>query len=63
MRKEDYLETKVINGQMVNIGMDDYGQCYYFEYIDKNGQLKEMSCGTYNFDYIEEIEYFMTHLK
>ena len=59
MKKEEYVETKVINGHMVNIGLDDYGQCYFFEFVDPDGELREVSCGTYNFNYEEEIEYYM----
>ena len=62
MKREDYIETKIINGHMVNIGMDDYGQCFYFEFMDKNNKLIEKSCGTYNLNYMEEIEYYMCHL-
>ena len=58
MKQEDYIETLVINGHIVPVGMDDYGQCYYFEYLDENGQLQEMGCGTYNFNYKREIESF-----
>ena len=58
MKQEDYVETLVINSHIVPVGIDDYGQCYYFEYLDKNGQLQEMSCGTYNFNYKREIESF-----
>lgn len=61
MRIEDYLETKVIDSQMVNIGADDYSQCFYFEYVE-NGELKEAICSTYNYDYMEEIEGFIKRL-
>lgn len=37
-------------GKRIRVYDDDYGQCYYFIY---NG--KPYSCGTYNFDYIDEI--------
>ena len=62
MKREDYIESKVINGYLVNIGIDDYGQCYYFEFLNKEGKLEEVSCGTYNLDYMEEIDYYMNHI-
>ena len=58
MRREDYVETVIYNGQMINVGIDDYGQCYYLEFVDKNtGKLTEVGCGTYNSDYMGEIEW------
>ena len=57
MRKEDYLETIVYNGKMINLGDDDYGQQYYIEFVDDNGELQEIGCGAYNFDYMRVIEY------
>ena len=57
MKDTDYIKTIVVNDRMVNIGLDDYGQCYYFEYYDEEEkELKDVSCGTYNFNYEEEIE-------
>ena len=58
MKPEEYVETLVVNGRVVPVGMDDYGQCYFFEYVDHNGELKEMGCGTYNEHYKEEIQAF-----
>lgn len=59
MKKSEYVKTVVLGGKMINIGLDDYGQCYFFEFVDQNGELKEMSCGTYCFDYMQEIkDYF-----
>lgn len=59
MKKSEYVKTIVLDGKMINVGLDDYGQCYFFEFVDKNGELKEMSCGTYCFDYMQEIkDYF-----
>ena len=59
MKKSEYVKTIVLDGKMINIGLDDYGQCYFFEFVDQNGELKEMCCGTYCFDYMQEIkDYF-----
>jgi len=63
MQREDYAETLVIDGRLVPVGLDDYGQCYYFEYVDENGQLQEMSCGSYNFNYKQEIKDFLSLLS
>lgn len=57
MNKEDYIKTVEIDGIKVDIGMDDYGQCYYFEYTDKDGEFHQYSCGTYNMDYMFDILY------
>lgn len=34
MKQEEYLKTMVYNGHMVNIGVDDYGQQYFLEYVE-----------------------------
>ena len=61
MKKEDYLKSIVIDDTLVNIGIDDYGQCYYFEYYDtKERQIKEVSCGTYCTNYEQEIKDYFT---
>lgn len=58
MKQSEYIKTIVLDGKMINIGLDDYGQCYFFEYV-KDGTLKEVSCGTYCPDYMQEIkDYF-----
>ena len=41
---------------MINVGLDDYGQQYFLEYVE-DGVLKEAGCGAYNEHYMEEIEY------
>ena len=55
MKQEDYVETLDVKGKKVDVGLDDYGQCYYFEFEDDNGDIKEVSCGTFNGDYVGEI--------
>ena len=54
MRKEEYVESVKVGDIKVDIGIDDYGQCYFFEYLD-NGELKEVCCSPYNLLYMEEI--------
>ena len=51
MKQEEYVKTIVVYDKMVNIGMDDYGQQYFLEYVDETGQLVEVGCGAYNFDF------------
>jgi predicted SAM-dependent methyltransferase len=51
MKQEEYVKTIVVYGKMVNVGMDDYGQQYFLEYINENGQLIEVGCGAYNYDF------------
>lgn len=52
-----YVESVICNGFLVNVFLDDYGQQYFYQYLDKNGKLQEISCGSYNFDYLSAIEY------
>jgi len=52
--KDEYVRTICVEGIMVDIGMDDPGQQYFYEY-DLNGKHYEKGCGAYNFDYIETI--------
>lgn len=53
MKQEEYVKTIVVYGKMVNIGMDDYGQQYFIEYVNDRGELVETGCGAYNHDYEE----------
>ena len=57
MLRDEYIETLVLNGKMINIGIDDAGQCYFVEWVDKDGNIQQESCGTYNFHYKEYAEY------
>lgn len=54
MKQEEYVKTIVIYGKMINVGMDDYGQQFFLEYVDDNGELQEIGCGAYNSD-IEDV--------
>ena len=56
MRKDEYLKTVYVDGKKVDIGMDDYGQSYFFEW-EEDGEIKSQGCGTYNFDYMSCIMY------
>ena len=62
MNRKDYVGSLAIKGQLVNVGMDDYGQCYYFEYYDKDeNKILERSCGAYNDLFIDDIVYFFDY--
>lgn len=56
MRRDEYIETIVFNGQMINVGIDDYGQTYFLEYVNKDGELVEDCVGAYETDYKSYIE-------
>jgi len=61
--QDTYIETLVVYDKMVNVFLNDYGQCYWFQWVD-NGELKSNSCGTYNSNYREEIEeYFKPEVE
>lgn len=51
MKRDEYIETVVYKGHMVNVGIDDAGQQYFLEYVDKAGNLQEVGCGAYNVSY------------
>ena len=57
MKPEEYVKTFNINGKEIKLGLDDYGQCYFIEWIDDNGETQSTGLGTYNFHYMEEIYY------
>ena len=56
MQRDEYIKTVVFNGIMINVGLDDYGQTYFIEYIE-DGELKEESVGSYIADYEDYIEW------
>lgn len=62
MKKEEYVTTVVYNGHLINVGIDDYGQQYFLEYL-KDGKLEEVGCGAYNSEYMQEIEYLFGEPK
>lgn len=47
---DEYIETIIVKGHMVNVFMNDPGQCYWLQW-QEDGILKSESCGTYNTDY------------
>ena len=63
MKQEEYIKTIVVYGKMVNIGMDDYGQQYFLEFLNDNGELVEIGCGLYNTDYEYAAKSIIDHRK
>lgn len=51
MKKEEYVKTIVVNGHMVNVGLDDCGQTYFLEYVNDKGELVEDCVGAYETNY------------
>lgn len=55
MKKEEFRESKLVKGKLVNVGVDDYGQQFFIEY-EQDGKLQEVGCGCYVADYDTFIE-------
>ena len=56
MTKDEYVTTFYVNGKKADVGIDDYGQCYFLEW-EENGEKKEASLGTYNTEIVEGVFY------
>ena len=56
MKKEEYIKTMSINGNSIDLGIDDYGQQYFIEWEDSDGK-HEMGLGAYNMNYMSDILY------
>lgn len=54
---QPYICSYICNGKLVNVFMDDYGQQYFYEYVDDEGNLQSVGCGAYAFDYEAQIEH------
>ena len=59
MKQEEYVRTIAYKVRMFNLGLDDYGQQYFIEYVDSEGNLQEFGVGAYCSDYMEAIEYIV----
>ena len=59
MTKEEYIGTLNLNGTKVDVGIDDYGQQYFFEFIDSQGNFQEIDCGAYNFCWLDDLLYMV----
>lgn len=55
MKSEEFVKKLKVRDKIVKVGLDDYGQCYFFEYIDDNGKTQEVCCSSYNPYYKDEI--------
>lgn len=55
MTKEEYIGTIELNGIKVDVGIDDYGQQYFFEFINKYGEKETLGCGAYNINFLDDI--------
>ena len=55
MTKEEYIGTIELNGIKVDVGIDDYGQQYFFEFINKDGEKETLGCGAYNINFLDDI--------
>lgn len=59
---ETYICSVICNKTMVNVFLDDYGQQYFYQYVDKEtGKLVEVSCGSYQTEYLEQIEHDLNY--
>lgn len=54
---KDYVKTVIVFGTKFQVFNDDYGQCYYFKYVDNSGTEQIEPCGTYNFAYLNCVIY------
>lgn len=61
MKREEYVKTIVVYGKIVNVGMDDYGQQYFIEYLNDNGEITEIGCGAYNDNYEDVAKFVIDH--
>lgn len=61
MKEYEYVHTYVYDDIMIHLGMDDYGQSYFIMF-KLNNEIKELGCGTYNFDYLDCIYYVLENM-
>lgn len=57
MTKEKYIKTFNICGHKIDLGLDDYGQCYFIEWTDSKGAAQSANFGSYDSDYMRNIYY------
>ena len=57
MDKNEFVKHIIYNNIEIDIGIDDYGQTYFIEYIDNNGKVHQECVGAYVTDYMNYIEY------
>lgn len=58
MTYEEFVKVVNIGGKLVVVGYNDAGQCYFIIYVDEEtGETKTINCGSYNYNYMDVIEY------
>ena len=58
MRKDEFIRHITYNDVEIDLGIDDYGQTYFIEYIDKyTGELITECVGAYCTNWHDYIEY------
>ena len=55
MKKEEYIGTIELNNTKIDIGIDDYGQQYFFEFINENGEKESLGGSTKKLNFLEEV--------
>ena len=45
MKPDEYIKTLNVGGKEIKLGLDDYGQCYFIEWVDDNGKTQETRLG------------------
>lgn len=58
---EEYLFTIIAYNYPIDVYSDDYGQCFFYKWIDAEGQLNETSGGSYNPFILDDIIYIAQH--
>ena len=56
MKGSEYVGTIIVKDIVVNIGIDDYGQCYFIEWIeeeDNKSVVRQIGLGAYCTDFLE----------
>ena len=56
MEREDYVETIYHKGKAVPVFLDDYGQCFYCIFNNK-----EMAFGSFQAEYEDEVKWLIDH--
>ena len=60
MTEEEYVKSLNINGHVIKLGIDDYGQQYFIEWEDSDGK-HEIGLGSYNLNYMTDILHIFDH--
>lgn len=55
MDNKNYIDTLKVRDLDVKVGFDEASNGYFFEFENKNGDIKTVYCGSKNPDYVEEL--------